>query len=69
MESVLWGSYGERNLFLDFMSFSLDQQVTENQILNYSIYFYVVVAIQIRRGEAVCSPFDCDNYIKVNTRI
>ena len=34
MEIISWGSYEERTLFLDFMSFSLDQPVIKTQILN-----------------------------------
>ena len=34
----------------DWMSFSLDQPLTKNQILNSSVYLYVVVAIEKRGG-------------------
>ena len=50
MEIISWGSYEERTLFLDFMSFSLDQPVTKTQILNYSVHLLnVVIAIEKRR--------------------
>ena len=42
-------NYVLHTYFLPKLSFSLDQPVTKNQILNSSVYFYVFFAIQKKR--------------------